>query len=454
MLRATGSVVVFDGFLRLYRESRDDAPADDEDRILPDVKEGEALTLGEVTPEQHFTQPPPRFGEASLVKRLEELGIGRPSTYASILSVLQDRDYVRLEKRRFEPEDRGRLVTAFLASFFERYVQYTFTADLENQLDEISGGRTEWKAVLRQFWGAFDKAVGETRDLTITDVLEALNTLLGHHFFPDGGNGGNPRACPSCEDGRLSLKLGKYGAFIGCANYPACRYTRPLVAADDDGGANGAADAGPRLLGNDPESGLPVWLRKGPYGFYAQLGDAGTGKGKAKEKPKRASLPKGWDPATLDLERALALLALPREVGPHPESGAAITAGIGRYGPYIRHDGKYVSLKEDDVLTIGLNRAVTLIAEAPAGQKATTLGDHPGDGKPVTVRAGRFGPYVQHGALRATLPKSVEPETVTLEAAVALLAAKAAKGGKKRPPKAARRKKPAKDGGGANARNE
>ena len=454
MLRATGSVVVFDGFLRLYRESRDDAPADDEDRILPDVKEGEALTLGEVTPEQHFTQPPPRFGEASLVKRLEELGIGRPSTYASILSVLQDRDYVRLEKRRFEPEDRGRLVTAFLASFFERYVQYTFTADLENQLDEISGGRTEWKAVLRQFWGAFDKAVGETRDLTITDVLEALNTLLGHHFFPDDGNGGDPRACPSCEDGRLSLKLGKYGAFIGCANYPACRYTRPLVAADDDGGANGAADAGPRLLGNDPESGLPVWLRKGPYGFYAQLGDAGTGKGKAKEKPKRASLPKGWDPATLDLERALALLALPREVGPHPESGAAITAGIGRYGPYIRHDGKYVSLKEDDVLTIGLNRAVTLIAEAPAGQKATTLGDHPGDGKPVTVRAGRFGPYVQHGALRATLPKSVEPETVTLEAAVALLAAKAAKGGKKRPPKAARRKKPAKDGGGANARKE
>ena len=457
VLRATGSVVVFDGFLRLYRESRDDTPADDEDRILPDVNEGEAMTTGEVTPEQHFTQPPPRFSEASLVKRLEELGIGRPSTYASILSVLQDRDYVRLEKRRFEPEDRGRLVTAFLASFFERYVQYTFTADMENQLDEISGGRTDWKAVLRQFWGAFDAAVGETRDLAITDVLEALNTLLGPHFFPDNGNGGDPRDCPSCEDGRLSLKLGRFGAFIGCANYPSCRFTRPLVIADGEDGANGAVDAGPKLLGEDPESGLPVWLRKGPYGLYVQLGDVAEGKGKAKEKPKRASLPKGTDVATLDLARALALLALPREVGFHPESGAQITAGIGRYGPYIRHDGKYVSLKDDDVLTIGLNRAVTLIAEAPAGPKATTLGDHPDDGKPVTQRAGRFGPYVQHGALRATLPKSVEPESMTLEAAVALLAAKAAKGGKgaKKKPKTAKRKKPAKNGAaGTNAKND
>ncbi len=447
MLRATGSMVVFDGFLRLYRESRDDTPVDDDDRILPDVKEGEAMTTGEVTPEQHFTQPPPRFTEASLVKRLEELGIGRPSTYASIISVLQDREYVRLEKRRFEPEDRGRLVTAFLASFFERYVEYTFTADLENQLDDISGGRTDWKAVLRQFWDSFDEAVGETRELTITDVLEALNTLLGPHFFPDNGNGGDPRACPSCDEGRLSLKLGKFGAFVGCANYPACRYTRPLVA-DGEGGANGATDNGPKLLGDDPDTGLPVWLRKGPYGLYVQLGDAAEvkGKGKTKEKPKRTSIPKGTDPEALDLTRALALLALPRQVGSHPESGAEIIAGIGRYGPYIRHDGKYISLKDDDVLTIGLNRAVTLIAETPAGAKATTLGDHPDDSKPVTVRAGRFGPYVQHGALRATLPKSTEPDTVTLDAAVELLAAKAAKGGKgaKKKPKAAKRKKPAK----------
>ncbi len=453
MLRATGSVVVFDGFLKLYRESRDDTPAADDDRIVPDVKEGEAMATGEVTPEQHFTQPPPRFSEASLVKRLEELGIGRPSTYASIISVLQDREYVRLEKRRFEPEDRGRLVTAFLASFFERYVQYSFTADMENQLDDISGGRTDWKAVLRQFWGAFDEAVGETKDLTITDVLEALNTLLGPHFFPADGNGGDPRSCPSCEEGRLSLKLGKFGAFIGCANYPSCRFTRPVVA-DGEGQANGATDAGPKHLGDDPQSGLPVWLRKGPYGLYVQLGDVeeakekvkGKAKEKPKEKPKRTSLPKGTDVATVDLARALALLSLPREVGAHPESGAQITAGIGRYGPYIRHDGKYVSLKDDDVLSIGLNRAVTLIAEAPAGAKATTLGDHPDDGKPVTVRAGRFGPYAQHGAVRATLPKSVEPETMTLDAAVALLAAKAAKGGKgvKKKPKAPKRKKPAK----------
>ena len=448
VLRATGSVVVFDGFLKLYRESRDDTPAAADDRIVPDVKEGEAMATGEVTPEQHFTQPPPRFSEASLVKRLEELGIGRPSTYASIISVLQDREYVRLEKRRFEPEDRGRLVTAFLSSFFERYVQYSFTADLENQLDDISGGRTNWKAVLRQFWGAFDEAVGETKELTITDVLEALNTLLGPHFFPADGNGGDPRACPSCEKGRLSLKLGKFGAFIGCADYPLCRYTRPLVA-DGEGEANGATDAGPKLLGDDPESGLTVWLRKGPYGLYVQLGDVEEAKGKAKEKPKRTSLPKGVDAATVDLARALALLSLPREVGAHPESGAEITAGIGRYGPYIRHDGKYVSLKDDDVLSIGLNRAVALIAEAPAGAKATTLGDHPDDGKPVTVRAGRFGPYAQHGALRATLPKSVEPETMTLDAAVALLAAKAAKGGKgvkkkSKAAKAPKRKKSAK----------
>jgi DNA topoisomerase-1 len=458
MLRATGSMVVFDGFLRLYRESRDDAPDNDAERILPDVKEGEAMTTAEVTPEQHFTQPPPRFTEASLVKRLEELGIGRPSTYASIISVLQDREYVRLEKRRFEPEDRGRLVTAFLASFFERYVEYTFTADMENQLDDISGGRSDWKAVLHRFWGAFDKAVGETRELTITDVLEALNTLLGPHFFPANGNGGDPRACPSCDEGRLSLKVGKFGAFIGCGNYPTCRFTRPLVA-DGDGGANGATDNGPKHLGNDPDTGLPVWLRKGPYGLYVQLGEAqeSKGKGKTKEKPKRTSLPKGMDAATLDLARALALLALPRQIGAHPESGAEIIAGLGRYGPYIRHDGKYISLKDDDVLTIGLNRAVTLIAEAPAGAKATALGDHPGDGKPVTVRAGRFGPYVQHGALRATLPKSMEPETVTLDAALALLAAKAAKGGKgakKKPRKAAKRKKAAKGAAGAGAGNE
>ena len=438
-LRATGSVVVFDGFLTLYREGRDDKDEDDTDRVLPEVGEGEALACGDVTPEQHFTQPPPRYGEASLVKKLEELGIGRPSTYTGIISVLQDRDYVRLEKRRFVPEDRGRLVTAFLASFFERYVQYNFTAEMEAQLDDISGGRIEWKTVLRRFWTVFSEAVESTRDLRVEDVLEALNDLLGPHFFPKDGAGGDPRACPTCEDGRLSLKLGRFGAFVGCANYPRCRYTRPLVADNGETASEQAGDAGPRPLGTDPDSGLEVSVRKGPYGFYVQLGNAAEGRA----KPKRTSLPTGMDPATIDLEGALALLALPRDIGRHPETGETITAGIGRFGPYIRHAGRYVSLRDDDVLTIGLNRAVTLVAEAPEKAGAVPLGTHPVDGKPVALREGRYGPYVQHGTLRATLPKAVRAEGLTLETAVEILAAKSAKGAGRKPRKGAPRKRTA-----------
>ena len=423
--RATGSVVAFDGFQKLYREGRDEANGKgEEERILPDIKEGEALHREKVDGEQHFTQPPPRFSEASLVKRLEELGIGRPSTYASIIEVLQDRDYVRLEKRRFMPEDRGRLVTAFLTSFFHRYVEYTFTADLEDKLDDISGGRIDWKSVLREFWSPFIGAVDETKDLRGREVLDALNDLLGSHFFGEGGT--ESRACVQCDDGQLSLKLGKFGAFIGCSNYPDCRYTRPLeVAAEGD--AAGAVN-GPRVLGADPESGLEVTLRKGPYGFYVQLGE-----GEGKTKPKRASLTKSMAPESVDLQMALALLALPRDVGPHPETGDMITAGIGRYGPYIRHGDAYVSLKgEDDVLEIGLNRAVVLLAEAPKKSQPKKLGGHPDDGKPVTLRNGRYGPYVQHGSLRANLPKGASADGLTMEAAIEILAAKAAKGGKGR----------------------
>ena len=428
VLRASGSVIAFEGFLRLYQETRDDAEENGEDRILPNVKERDSLERGPVTPEQHFTQPPPRYSEASLVKKLEELGIGRPSTYASIITVLQDRDYVRLEKRRFLPEDRGRLVTAFLSSFFERYVQYSFTAELEDKLDDISGGRIQWKTVLREFWDVFNGAVEEAQGRSMTEVLDALDSLLGPHFFRDDGTGADPRACPQCGDGRLSLKVGRYGAFAGCSGYPTCRYTRPLIAANGKEPGEAEADNGPRMLGVDGSTGLEVTIRKGPYGNYVQLGVP-----EGKTKPKRASLTRGMDPASIELDQALALLALPRDVGAHPETGQMITAGIGRYGPYIRLDRTYVSLKDDDVLTIGLNRAVALLADKPKRAAPKDLGKHPKDGKPIELRSGRYGPYVEHGKVRANIPKNQKADDVTLEQAVELLAAKAARAGKKAP---------------------
>ncbi len=436
--RATGSVVVFDGFLTLYRESRDDESGGEEEaeRLLPDVTEGEAAQREGTRPEQHFTQPPPRYTEASLVKKMEELGIGRPSTYASILSVLQDRSYVKLDQRRFIPEDRGRLVTAFLENFFKRYVQYNFTADLENQLDDISGGRIDWKEVLRNFWQDFHAAVGETKDLRVSEVLDTLDAELGSHFFP--GDQDSARVCPTCGSGRLSLKLGKFGAFIGCSNYPECRYTRPLTVAGADG--QGGEELSDRELGIDPDTQLAVWLKKGPYGWYVQLGEAAE-KG---AKPKRVSLFKGLEPADVDLDKALKLLALPREVGEHPETKAMISAGIGRFGAYLKHGDSYKSLPPgDDVLSIGLNRAVDLLASAGGGRKSTparSLGDHPQDGKPVTLHSGRFGPYVSHGGINANLPKG--KDEVGLDEAVALIAAKAAKGGPAK--KATGRKAPAK----------
>ena len=427
-LHATGSVVVFDGFLKLYQEDRDDAADEEgEGRRLPNMRERERLARGAVDPAQHFTQPPPRYSEASLVKKLEELGIGRPSTYASIIQVLQDREYVRLDKRRFVPEDRGRLVTAFLTSFFERYVEYNFTADLENQLDEVSGGRADWKELLRNFWRDFSASIAGTKDLTIKAVLEALDADLGRHFFPDDGPdsaaGRDPRLCPGCGAGRLSLKLGRFGAFIGCSNYPECRYTRAFGVEAE--GETGGTDT---VLGSDPASGLSVALKKGPYGHYLQLGESENG-----NKPRRVSLPRGLKPVDVDLDTALRLLALPREIGRHPETSEPIIAGIGRFGAYIKHGASFTSLAaDDDVLTIGLNRAVTLLAEAKSGGRRgpellRELGPHPAGGA-VPLYRGRYGPYVSHDGVIASLPKGADPDSFALDAAVALLATQRTKG--------------------------
>ena len=433
VLRATGSVIQFDGFLKLYHEDVDDPGEDSEaERRLPDVAEGQAMAREAVRPEQHFTQPLPRYTEASLVKRLEELGIGRPSTYASIIQVLQDRNYVTLDKRRFVPQDRGRLVIAFLAGYFRRYVEYGFTAALEDKLDDISGERIDWKAVLREFWADFSAAVDGTKDLKVRDVLDRLDDDLGPHFFPPRADGSDPRKCPSCAGGRLGLKLGRHGAFIGCANYPDCKFTCPLAVMDGTQQAQ-AIGGGKRELGTDPASGKPVTLRLGPYGLYVQLGETpppepkGKKKGKAAagpaaEKPKRVSLPKHMPPDALTLDRALALLSLPRVIGKHPETQQDITAGIGRFGPYVRHDGVFKSLPADeDVLSVGINRAVDLLATAAKGgrrrQPGKELGVHPQDQKPVTLHQGRYGPYVAHGRVYASLPRGMNESEVTLDAA-------------------------------------
>jgi DNA topoisomerase-1 len=424
-LRATGTVVKFDGFLALYQEGRDEDPEDEDSRRLPQMAAGERLTKKSITADQHFTEPPPRYSEASLVKRLEELGIGRPSTYASILQVLKDRKYVRLDKRRLYPEDRGRIVVAFLESFFAKYVEYDFTARLEEQLDLIADREINWRELLRDFWRDFIAAIDETKDLKISAVIDALDSLLAPHLFPPRADGSDPRQCPNCGNGRLSLKLSKFGAFIGCSNYPECRYTRPLSVP-----ADGSADIGTKVLGQDPETGLDVTLRSGRFGPYLQLGEAVNG-----EKPRRAGLPKGAAPDQIDLQRALALLSLPREVGRHPEDGEPIRAGIGRFGPYVQHGKTYANLESpEDVFTIGLNWAVTLIAEKRAkgsrgrrfgADPGRPLGDHPAKGGPVVAKNGRYGPYVSHGGINATLPADKTPETVTLDEAVALIDARA-----------------------------
>jgi DNA topoisomerase-1 len=424
--RATGQVVRFPGFLALYQEGRDDEEDEDSAR-LPAMAAGETATKERIEATQHFTEPPPRYTEATLVKRMEELGIGRPSTYASTLAVLRDRDYVRIEKKRLIPEDKGRLVTAFLEAFFAKYVGYDFTAELEEKLDKISNSEIDWKAVLADFWTDFSAALGGTKDLRTSQVLDSLNDLLGPHVFPARADGGDPRLCPLCGKGQLSLKLGKFGAFIGCSNYPECRFTRVLSPTGQNGGDG--ERPGVRALGVDPASGEEITLRSGRFGDYVQLGEG--------EKPKRCSLPRGLAPDDVTLDKAIALLSLPREVARHPTSGEPILAGVGRYGAYVQHGKTYANLgRDDDVLEIGANRAIDLIAakESGAGRSrfggdsGRALGEHPTLGGPVSVRRGRFGVYVNHGKVNATLPRGTNPEAVTLDEALATLAAKASGG--------------------------
>jgi DNA topoisomerase-1 len=489
-LRATGQVVVFDGFTAVYTEGRDDEEATGDDRRLPQIAEGDALTkvadayraeaarlaesdaggdplLGDGGPsnlrlapsgailgQQHHTQPPPRYTEATLVKRMEELGIGRPSTYASILGTIVDRGYVRKDGNRLIPEDKGRLVIAFLSNYFDRYVGYDFTAGLEAELDEVSAGDADYREVLERFWRDFKAAVDETAELRITDVLEKINEVLEPHLFPDPGDGSDPRLCPRCEAGRLSMRTARAGgAFIGCSNYPECRYTRPFGPPGME--PEGAAEE--RMLGVEPESGLEVWLMSGRFGPYVQLGQ----KTDDTPKPKRSSLPKAWAPEAMDLEKGLMLLSLPRHVGDHPEDGQPIESNLGRYGPYVMHkrpdDAKplYANLAdEDEVFTVGMNRAVQIIAEKranPGGRGArqatkplAELGEHPEAGGPVAVMEGRFGPYVKWDKVNATIPKGTDPQSVTMAQAVEWIAEKAAKSGKKPPAKKkAAPKKPA-----------
>ncbi len=441
VLRANGQVVLFDGFLKVYDEGRDE-DGDDEGR-LPQIMQGEAVDKRGVTPNQSFTQPPPRYTEATLVKRMEELGIGRPSTYASVLTTIVDREYARKDKNRLIPEDKGRLVTAFLTNYFRKYVEYDFTADLETELDDVSAGDRDYKDVLTRFWRDFSAAIAETADLRIGEVLEKIDEFLSPHLYPLRADGSDPRICQVCGTGRLHLKTSRSGgAFIGCGNYPECRYTRPISGGED--GGNG----GDRVLGDDPD-GLPISLRTGRFGPYIQRGEATE----AQPKPDRASLPKGWAADSLTLERALELLSLPRVIGPHPETGALVEAAIGRFGPYVKHESTYANLPDvEEVFTIGMNRAMEVLAQKLAGRRGgaaaagplKVLGAHP-DGGEVQVMPGKYGPYVKWGKINATLPKEMDPETVTLDEALALVAEKAGKSGgkKKAAPRKAAAAKPA-----------
>ena len=441
-LRATGQVVLFDGFLKVYEEGRDDE--DEDEGRLPQIMQGEPAEKRSITPEQHFTQPPPRYTEATLVKRMEELGIGRPSTYASILTTIQEREYVRKDKNRLIPEDKGRLVTAFLTNYFRKYVEFDFTADLEGQLDDVSAGERDYKEVLARFWRDFSAAIAETADLRIGEVLDKIDEFLGPHLYPARADGSDPRICQVCGTGKLHLKTARSGgAFIGCGNYPECRYTRPISVTGDEGAA-GFADG--QVLGHD-DAGLPITLRNGRFGPYVQRGEATE----ESPKPPRASLPKGWAPDGLTLDRALMLLNLPRQIGPHPDDGVMVEAAIGRFGPYVKHGSVYANIADvDEVFTIGMNRAVEVIAQkatrgrgTAAAQPLRELGVHP-DGGLVQVMPGKYGPYVKWAKVNATLPKELSPETVTLDEALGLIAEKAGKGAKTKAPRKAAAKPAAK----------
>jgi DNA topoisomerase I len=438
-LRATGQVVLFPGYLALYEEGRDDA-AEDEGR-LPRMTTGDAPAKTSVAAEQHSTQPPPRYSEASLVKRMEELGIGRPSTYASILQTLKDRDYVTTDKNRFTPNESGRLVTAFLERFFERYVSYDYTAGLEESLDDVSGGRTGWQAVLEAFWRDFKPKTAEVMEAKPSEVTAELDLFLAPFLFPPKDDGGDPRMCPKCGNGRLALRGGKFGAFVACSNYPECKFTRQF----GQGGDAAAAGDDDGALGTDPVSGLAVEKKTGRFGPYVQLGEG--------KDAKRASIPK--DIGDLDFDWALKLLSLPRTVGTHPESGEPITASIGRYGPYLAHSGKYARLTSTaDVFETGMNAAVVKLAEAAANggrpQRGAAraplkeLGKHPRTEADIKLMEGRYGNYVTDGTTNATLPKSIAPDALTLDEAAQLIDARAAMAPAKKGKKAPAKKAPAK----------
>jgi DNA topoisomerase-1 len=429
LLRASGQVVLFPGYLALYDEGRDDKGEDEDAARMPALREGDAPAKTGVESTQHFTQPPPRFSEASLVKRLEELGIGRPSTYAATLQTLKDRAYVRLEKQRFFPEESGRLVTAFLERFFERYVSFDYTAELEDGLDDVSGGRLGWQQLLEAFWKDFKPKAGEVMEQKPSEVTAALDEFLGPYLFPDAGDGSDARLCPMCGTGRLGLRGGKFGAFVACSNYPECKYTRRFGQ-----GEEGASD-GPAELGNG------ISLKTGRFGPYLERGEG--------ESIERASIPKDVPQDGLTLEMAEQLLSLPREIGKHPETGEMISAAIGRYGPYLLHNGKYARLGSTaEVFETGMNAAVAKLADAASGadrkrggsrEPLAVLGAHPESGKELKVLDGRYGPYVSDGTIHATLPKSADPAAVTLVEGIALIDAKAASG-----PTAKKKKKPAK----------
>ena len=440
-LRATGQVILFDGFLRIYEEGRDDEVIEDEDKRLPQLNESEKADKRSVMPEQHFTQPPPRFTEATLVKRMEELGIGRPSTYASIVTTIQDRGYVSKDRNRLVPEDKGRLVIAFLENYFRRYVGYGFTAELEAQLDDVSAGDRDYKDVLGRFWQDFSASIAETSELRITEVLEKINEVFEPHLFPANEDGTDPRLCPNCNLGKLSMRTARSGgAFIGCSNYPECRYTRAFgpPGSEDESGIPPEG----KLLGEDTED--QIYAFKGRFGPYVQRGQVTEDN----KKPPRQSIPKEWPPTEVNLEQAVRLLSLPREIGPHPEDGIMVWANIGRYGPYLKHaestsnrGGTNANLENiEEVFTVGMNRAVQLLAEKIAsrggrGASATALhelGEHPTEGGPVSVMKGKYGPYIKWEKINATIPKDLEPENVTMDMAIQLIAEKTPAKKKKR----------------------
>ena len=446
-LRANGSIQTFDGFLNIYSEFNKksemiESEDNEDDKDLPNITLNDNINNVEPASSQHFTLPPPRYSEATLVKKLEELGIGRPSTYASIISVLKMRNYVEVEKNRFVPEDRAILITGFLKGFFSKYVDYEFTAEMEESLDEITSGTINWKEFLEKFWKNFSSNIGEVTDLRITNVLDHLNESLKNHIFVEAEGKDITRECPTCS-GQLSLKVSRFGAFVGCSKYPDCKFTRPIspkkmkeVVED-------------KVLGIDEETKKEIKLLSGRFGPYIQLGDNDT-----KDKPKRSSVPKGIPAAEIDLAKANYLLSLPREIGLHPESGEMITINYGRYGGYLSCAEKNASLEDiSEFFEIGINRAVSLLANAKPGRlksssEIKTLGDHPDDKKPVKVMKGKFGPYIKYKTINATIPDQYDPETISMDEALDLIERKLEKDGKskkKKVKKKAIKKKTVKD---------